>query len=715
MNPLDLLFNPHSIAVIGATDKKEKVGYAIFKNIIDGGFKGKVFPVNKRLDVLEGYQVYKSVLDIPEDVDLAIISIPIQHIPELFDDLGKKGIKAAVVISAGGKEAGEEGKKIEKLLVEKARKYGIRFLGPNCLGFANTELDLNANFGLDKPLKGKTAFISQSGALFTAIMDWALEEKIGFSYAVSIGNMADIEFGELIEYLGNKENVETILIYMESLSDAEKFAEATREISLKKPIVIAKSGKSEAGQKAAVSHTGAIAGKDFLYSALFKRVGAVRSENVLQLFDLTEAFSKQPVPQGNRFVVVTNAGGPGVMAADEFDRWNIKPAQLSKETIDKLNQFLPPVWSHGNPVDIIGDASPERYRKTLEVLFKAEEVDGIVCILTPQFMTKPYETAKVFYETAKGKEKPFYSVLLGGEKLKKAKEFLEEKNIPVFETPEEAVDSMYLTYTYTERKDLVKKDQISFEKHKNYEKAKKIIDEYLSQNKLLLPAYETKKILSLYEIPVNETYLAKTEEEAVSFAKKVGFPVVLKINSPDILHKTEAGGVIKDINSEEEVKKAFKKIYQNAKRYKKYAQIEGISIEKQVEGDFELIIGSSFDPIFKQYLMFGMGGTYVEFFKDVSFDFIPLSQIFAYQMIKSTKIYKLLKNGFRGKKPVDIEKLVDILLNVSRLLTDFPQIKELDINPLLVKEKSFFAVDGRIKLSKEIEKNSIFIKEVLVD
>ncbi len=705
---LDYLFNPKSIAIIGATDKKEKVGYAIFKNIVEGGYKGKIFPVNKRLENLEGYKVYKSVLDIPEPVDLAIISIPIQYIPDLFEELGKKGVKAAVVISAGGRETGEEGRKIEEAIKEKARKYGIRFLGPNCLGFANTLIDLNANFGLDKPLKGKTAFISQSGALFTAIMDWALEEKIGFSYTISIGNMADIEFGELIEYLGEKDEVETILVYMESLFDASKFAKSVRKISLKKPVIIAKAGRSESGQKAASSHTGAIAGKDFLYSALFKRVGAVRSENVLQLFDLTEAFSKQPVPKGDQFAVVTNAGGPGVMAADEFDKWNIKPAQLSKETVEKLNEVLPPVWSHGNPVDIIGDAPPERYKKTLEILFNAEEIDGIVCILTPQFMTKPYETAEVFYQVSKDKEKPFYSVLLGGEKLKKAKEFLEEHNIPVFETPEEAVDSMYLTYTYTERKNLVLKDKFSSQKEKS-EKVEEIIDSALKEGKIYLPAYETKLILKEYGIPVNETYLVKNEDEAVKLAEKIGFPVVLKVNSPDILHKTDAKAVEKNLKTPEEVKKAFRKIVENAKRYKEDAYIEGVTVEKQVESDFELIIGSSYDTIFKQYIMFGMGGTFVEFFKDVSFDFVPLSRIYAEEMIKSTKIYRLLKNGFRDKKPADTEKIVDILLKVSNLLIDFPQIKELDINPLLAKGDKVFAVDGRIKLSKEIEKNSILL------
>ncbi|WP_293443457.1 acetate--CoA ligase family protein [Persephonella sp.] len=708
MNNFEKLFNPKSIAVIGATDKKEKVGYAIFKNIIDGGFKGRVYPVNKRLKYLEGYKVYPSVLEIPDQIDLAIIAIPIVYVPQIFDQLGKKGVKAAVVVSAGGKEAGEEGRKIEQTIKQKADSYGIRFLGPNCLGFTNTLIDLNANFGLDKPLKGKTAFISQSGALFTAIMDWALQERIGFSYAVSIGNMADVDFGDLIRYLGDKNEVETILIYMESLSDPEKFAKACRDVTIKKPVVIAKAGKSETGQKAAVSHTGAIAGKDFLYTALFKRVGALRVESVLQLFDMTEALSKKPIPEGSRFAVVTNAGGPGVMAADQFDRWHTQPAKLSKETIEKLNRILPPVWSHNNPVDIIGDAPPERYMETLDILFDAPEVDGIICILTPQFMTKPFESAQVFYEVSKDKKKPFYSVLLGGEKLQKARRYLEEHDIPVFETPEEAVDSMFMAWRYRYCTDLVRKDNIPPKPERKAE-----IDEFIKskikQNQLLLTELDVKKILKAYSIPVNPTFNAKTKEEAVKIAQEIGYPVVMKINSPDILHKSDAGCVILNVSNSRQVEEAYDTITQNARSYKKDATIEGIIVEKQVKGDFELIIGSSYDSLFSQYIMFGMGGTMVEFFKDVSFDFIPLSESFAKEMVSSTKIYKILKEGFRNKKPVEIKKVVNILMNVSNLLQSHPEIKELDINPVVVKENQVWAVDGRIKLSLEKGKNTILV------
>jgi len=708
LNSIDKLLNPESIAIIGATDKKEKVGYAIFKNIIDGGYKGKVYPVNKRLKKLENFTVYPSVLEIPDSIDLAIIAIPIIYVPEIFEQLGQKGIKAAVVISAGGKEVGEEGKKIEEKLKEKARQYGIRFLGPNCLGFANTLIDLNANFGLDKPLKGKTAFVSQSGALFTAIMDWALQEKIGFSYAISIGNMADIEFGDLIEYLGKKDEVQTILVYMESLTEPEKFVKACRNTTLERPVIIAKSGKSKIGQKAAVSHTGAIAGKDFLYSALFKRVGAIRVDNVLQLFDITEAFSKKPIPEGNRFVVVTNAGGPGVMAADEFDKWQVPPARLSEETIEKLNQILPPVWSHNNPVDIIGDAPPERYKRTLEILFEAPEVDGIICILTPQFMTEPFESAQVFYETSYGQKKPFYSVLLGGEKLQQARQFLEEHNIPVFETPEEAVDTMFMAWNYRYNTNILLKDNIAIQIDRKSEVENLILSK-IKKGDLILTELDVKNILKAYSIPVNPTFNAKTQEDAIKIAQKIGFPVVMKINSPDILHKSDAGCVMLNIQDTKQAKEAYETIIQNAKNYKKDARIEGVIVEKQVKGDFELIVGSGYDKLFKQYIMFGMGGTFVEFFKDVSFDFIPLSEVSAKEMISSTKIYKLLKDGFRDKKPVEIKKVVNILMNVSNLLHNFPEIEELDINPVIVEGNQAFVVDGRIKLYPEIRKNTILV------
>jgi len=705
---LEKLFNPKSIAIIGATDKKHKVGYAIFKNIVYSGYKGKVYPINPHLDQIEGYKVYHSIKEVDDCIDLAIIAIPLRLIPDLLDDFKEKCIETAVIIAAGGREIGERGLQLEQQILEKARKYGIRFLGPNCLGFANTLIDLNANFGIDKPLKGKTAFISQSGALFTAIMDWAVSEKIGFSYAVSIGNMADLEFGEIIDYLGRQKEVETILIYMESLLDVKKFVDNVPNISIKKPIIVAKAGRTEAGQKAASSHTGAIAGQDFLYDTLFKRCGLVRADTVKDLFNLTEGISKQPIPKENKFVVLTNAGGPGVMAADRFGKWGVPPVELSKETIEKLNQILPPVWSHGNPVDIIGDATPERYRDSLKILFDDPEVKGIITILTPQFMTQPYETA---FEVVKivNRSKPIYFTLMGGEKLKKTNEYLENHNIPTYGTPEEAVDTMFLAYEYRKRINLLKKKEKELELdniHKR--KVSNLIKRYIQNEQLLLTEHQSKEIFKYYGIPINETFNATSEEEALKLAKKIGYPVVLKINSPDIVHKSEANGVILNIKNDQQLKKAYKQIIKNALSYKPDAKILGVSVEKYVEEGFELIIGSSRDKLFKQYLMFGQGGKFVEFYKDVSFQYPPVTPKFAQAMIEETKIYKLLKNGFRDLKPVNIKQIVEIIVRVSRLVEDHPQVLELDINPLTANGKEIFAVDGRIKLTPETEKHLIF-------
>ncbi len=711
MNQIELLFNPKSIAIIGATPKKEKVGYAIFKNIVQGGYKGKIYLVNPKYTEIEGFKVYKDIKEINDKVDLAIIAIPLKYVPQLMKELGEAGVKAAVVISAGGRETGEKGKKLEEEIKKVAKKYNIRFLGPNCFGFINTDINLNANFGSSMPLKGDTTFISQSGALFASILDWAINENIGFSYCISIGNMADIEFGELIEYLSQKKNVKRILIYMESLKDAKKFASSAVKASTRIPVVITKAGKSEHGIKAAISHTGAIAGKDFLYSALFKRTGCVRVSTVEDLFNLTEGLSKQPVPKGNRFVILTNAGGPGVLATDRLDMWNIQPADLSKDTMEKLNSVLPPVWSKNNPVDIIGDAPPERYKKALEILLDADDNDGIIGILTPQFMTKPYETAVEIVDLLKNKqvEKPFYFAVLGGEKVEKARTFLEKSNVATYETPEEAVDSMVFAWKYKYLTELIKNDKYP---QLSSEEGKKLIQEYLKQEKMLLTEYETKLILKAYGIAVNKTLLIEREEEIDSL--EIKFPVVVKIHSPDIIHKTEAGGVILNIENKDQLKKAFRKVIENVKKYKKDAKIEGVIVEEEVKNGFELILGSAKDKIFGQYIMFGFGGIYTEFIKDVSFDFPPLSYNFAKEMIKETKTYKLLKNGFRNIPPANLEKLTDTLIKFSYLVYENPAVEEIDINPLIVSGDELFAVDGRIKLSKDLGDKFIMDKQTLL-
>lgn len=698
---LEQLFSPESIAIIGATDRIEKVGYALFRNIVYGGYRGRIYPVNQRLKTLEGYRVYSDFKEIPDRVDLAIISIPLKYIPDLMDDLGAKGVKSAIVISAGGKEIGEKGRLREAEILKKAKQYGIRFLGPNCFGFINTSMQLNANFGSTMPIRGRTAFVSQSGALFSSIMDWAIDREVGFSYCISIGNMADLQFGELIDFLGSREDVDTILIYMESLLNARDFARSALRVAGTKPVIIAKSGRSEMGSIAASSHTGAMAGKDYLYTALFKRCGLVRVDTVESLFNLTEAVSKQPIPAGPRFVVLTNAGGPGVMAVDRFDAWGIEPAPLSEETIRKLDAILPSVWSRHNPVDIIGDAPPERFRESLSILMEADEVDGILGILTPQFMTEPYEIAFQVEKIAKGR-KPFYFTLLGGERLKKANQFLKQNGIPPFETPEQSVDTMVLAHRYRERLHLL---QSSSEKERiegiHREGVAEIIRKALVDGREMLTEGESKEIFALYGIDTNATRTAASVEEAVRIAGDMGYPLALKIDSPDISHKSDAHAVLLNIGEERELTEGFHRVIQNSLAYRPNARIRGVSLQKMVESGFECIIGSGRDEIFRQYILFGEGGTMVEYTKDVAFGFPPLSRVYAREMIRETKISRLLQKGHRERPPVPLEKVEEALLHISRLVEDHPEILELDVNPLMATGRRVVAVDGRIRLSSE--------------
>ncbi len=713
---LDYLFEPSSIAIIGATKNKKKVGYAILKNILDGGYKGKIYPVNPKYEYIEGLKVYKTVSQIQSKIDLAIVAIPLRSVPQVMQELGKKEVRSAVIISAGGRETGEKGKKLEEEILNIAKKYSIRFLGPNCFGFINTSLNLNANFGSSMPLKGDTAFISQSGALFSSILDWAISENIGFSYCISVGNMADLEFGEIIAYLGQKENVRRILIYMESLYDAYKFVSFSQDVMKKIPVVITKAGRTEAGSKAAVSHTGALTGKDFLYSACFERLGAIRADTVELMFDLTEALSKQPLPEGNRFAILTNAGGPGVLSADRLGYWNIKPADLKESTIKKLDEVLPENWSKGNPVDILGDATPDRYRKSLEILLGAFEIDGIIGILTPQFMTEPEKTAKEVIELLKSKnKKPVYFSIIGGQKVKKAREILEKSKVAVYETPEEAVDCMVMSYMENTLKKIINTDKpvepiFSTCKKERTDFVKKLV----STGKNIFSIYETKKLLEKYDIPVNKTFLITQKKEIYDL--QIQYPVVVKIQSPDIVHKTEAKAVIYPVSSQKELLDAYDLVIKNAKAYKPEAKIEGVIIEQMVPEGFEIILGSSRDKIFGQYVMFGSGGRFVEFLKDVSFGFPPLTENFSVKIMQDTKIYKLLKDGFRNIPPADMKKLQDILIRFSTMLVENPQIVEIEINPLIVRGDQIFAVDGRMKaLETKKEPHIIFTNKEQAD
>ncbi|MEM0489675.1 MAG: acetate--CoA ligase [Ignisphaera sp.] len=685
---LEYLFKPKSVAIIGASREPGKVGHAILKNIIESGYKGEIYPVNPKADKILGLDVYKSVSEIPGDIDLAVIVVPAQVVLSTLEECGKKGIKHVVVITAGFKEVGGEGIEREKKLVEIAKKYGVRIVGPNCLGIMDLYTPINASFGPTPLRRGGIAFISQSGALLSAILDWSLKTGIGFSKIVSLGNKADLNESDFIEYLGEDPETKVILLYLESITDGRRFISIGASVSRKKPIILLKGGTTEAGAKAALSHTGSMAGGITALKAALKKAGIIHVTTVSELFDMAIAFSTQPIPHGDRIGIVTNAGGGGVVTSDILTSKGLKLASLSKQTIDYLRNSLPPMASVYNPVDVLGDAQADRYRLAIEALLKDHNVDGLITILTPQVVTEPEETAKVIIELSKlYPSKPIVAVFIGGDKVEKASKMLIENNIPVYDMPEKGVIAIYGLSMYRELREYVLK---TLEHVNIYDvdrrKALSIIESVKNQNRKVLLESEAKEVVKCYGIPVAPTMLATSEDEAVEIAKNMGYPVVLKIASPDIIHKSDVGGVIMNVRSDNDVREAFRSIISNVRRFSPQSSIYGVVVQKMVPKGREVIIGSTKDPVFGHIVMFGLGGIYAELFKDVSFRLAPLSLYEAKEMVMETKAYNLLK-GFRGEPTADIASVINILLRVGKLVTDVPDIVEMDINPLFVYEE----------------------------
>ncbi|MEM0372103.1 MAG: acetate--CoA ligase [Ignisphaera sp.] len=685
---LEYLFKPKSVAIIGASREPGKVGHAILKNIIESGYKGEIYPVNPKADKILGLDVYKSVSEIPGDIDLAVIVVPAQVVLSTLEECGKKGVKHVVVITAGFKEVGGEGIEREKKLVEIAKKYGVRIVGPNCLGIMDLYTPINASFGPTPLRRGGIAFISQSGALLSAILDWSLKTGIGFSKIVSLGNKADLNESDFIEYLGEDPETKVILLYLESITDGRRFISIGASVSRKKPIILLKGGTTEAGAKAALSHTGSMAGGITALKAALKKAGIIHVTTVSELFDMAIAFSTQPIPHGDRIGIVTNAGGGGVVTSDILTSKGLKLASLSKQTIDYLRNSLPPMASVYNPVDVLGDAQADRYRLAIEALLKDHNVDGLITILTPQVVTEPEETAKVIIELSKlYPSKPIVAVFIGGDKVEKASKMLIENNIPVYDMPEKGVIAIYGLSMYRELREYVLK---TLEHVNIYDvdrrKALSIIESVKNQNRKVLLESEAKEVVKCYGIPVAPTMLATSEDEAVEIAKNMGYPVVLKIASPDIIHKSDVGGVIMNVRSDNDVREAFRSIISNVRRFSPQSSIYGVVVQKMVPKGREVIIGSTKDPVFGHIVMFGLGGIYAELFKDVSFRLAPLSLYEAKEMVMETKAYNLLK-GFRGEPTADIASVINILLRVSKLVTDVPDIVEMDINPLFVYEE----------------------------
>ena len=702
---LDNIFNPKTVAVVGATEKENSVGRTVLWNLLSNPFGGTIFPVNPKRSSVLGIRAYPSLSKVPENVDLAIIVTPAKSVPAIIEECGKEKIGAAIIISAGFKETGPVGEKLENEISKIAKKYKIRIIGPNCLGVMNPINGLNATFAADVALKGNVAFLSQSGALCTAVLDWSIKDKVGFSSFVSVGSMLDINWGDLITYFGNDPCTKSILIYMESIGDPRSFLSAAREVALTKPIILIKAGKTEESAKAAVSHTGALAESDDVFNAALKRSGVLRVDSIAELFNMAEILAKQPIPKGPNLSIITNAGGPAVIATDALIEGGAKLTSLSTETKEKLSEFLPPEWSHNNPIDIIGDASPERYEKTMDVIIKDEKTDGILIILTPQNMTDPKEVANRIKKYVKQTDKPVLASWMGADRVKEGWRLLSEENMPTFEYPDNACKTFGKMWQYsynllsiyeTPSKDVIDVDESKLLKRNKL--THEYLDKVIANKRTLLDEVESKEFLEAYNIPTVPTKVAKNVDEAVELAQKMGFPVVLKLYSRTITHKKEVGGVKLNINNKDAVKKAYDQIYHSIKIGPGLKHFQGVTVQPMIKLDgYEIILGSSIDPLFGPTVLFGAGGSLVEVFKDSALGLPPLNHTLAQRVMEQTKIFEALK-GVKGKKVVDIDLLESIFVQFSNLVTEYPIIKECDINPLLVSSDKIIALDARFVL-----------------
>jgi len=705
-NPLSMIFAPKNVALIGATETVGSVGRTLMWNLISNPFGGAVFPINpKRASVL-GVKAYPNLAAVPEQVELAVIVTPASTIPGIISDCVEANVKGAIVISAGFKETGPAGAELERQVMEHARRGGMRIIGPNCLGVMSPTSGLNATFAAAMAKPGKVGFISQSGALCTAVLDWSLSANVGFSHFVSIGSMLDVGWGDLIYFLGDDPNTESIVIYMETIGNARAFLSAARQVANTKPIIVIKPGRTEGAAKAAASHTGSLTGSDEVLEMAFRRAGVLRVGGIAELFYMADLFSKQPRPQGNRLTILTNAGGPGVLATDALITDGGQLTPLSSETMQAFDQLLPPAWSHNNPVDILGDASPERYAKALEIAAQDENSDGLLVILTPQDMTDPTQTAEELVKSTKNLKKPVLASWMGGAGVEDGQMVLARANIPSFPYPDTAarmfdymanysaiLNRLYETPTLA----ISESDQGSDSKL-----ADQIIANARREGRTILTEFESKRLLSIYQIPTVETIIATTEEEAVRAAEKIGFPVVLKLHSETITHKTDVGGVQLNLRNADSVRKAYHQI-QTTLEEKVGRQDEsgrkhflGVTVQPMIDLEgYELIVGSSIDPQFGPVLLFGLGGQLVEVFKDSALGLPPLNTTLARRMMERTRVYQALK-GVRGRKPVDLSELEQILVRFSKLISEQAWIKELDINPLLASPDRILALDARI-------------------
>jgi acetyltransferase len=700
-HPLDAIFHPRSIAIIGATEKPGSVGRTILWNLLSSPFGGTVFPVNPTRRAVLGVKAYSSLAAIGEPVDLAVIVTPARTVPGLVDECGRAGVQGVIIISAGFKEVGPEGAALEEQVLEAANRYGIRVVGPNCLGVMNPVDRMNATFAAGIANPGRVGFISQSGALLTAILDWAAHKDVGFSTIVSLGSMLDVGWGDVIDYLGDDDNTDSIVIYMETIGDARAFLSAAREVALTKPIIVIKPGRTAQAAKAAASHTGSLTGADDVLDAAFRRVGVLRVDSISELFEMSEVLAKQPRPRDRRLSIVTNAGGPGVIATDALIRGGGELSEISPRTMERLNKVLPSVWSHGNPIDIIGDAPPERYAKALEVAAADPETDGLLVILTPQAMTDPTETARALVKHAHIPGKPVLASWMGGEEVAEGAAILREAGIPTFAYPDTAcVLFNHLWRSAVSLRALYETPALPVapERSEFREEVDTIIADVTTEGRTLLTEYESKKVLAAYGIPITDTEVAHTADEAVQAAEDIGYPVVAKLLSRTITHKTDVGGVFLNLRTADAVREAYERIRESVSAKASPEDFEGVTIQPMINWTgYELIVGSSPDPQFGPVLLFGMGGQLVEVFKDRALALPPLNTTLARRLIEETQIAGALR-GVRGRKPVDLDVLAALLVRFSELVAEQPRIAEIDINPLLASPERVIALDARVVL-----------------
>ncbi|MCF8010665.1 MAG: acetate--CoA ligase family protein [Clostridiales bacterium] len=700
MSNLSNLFSPNSIAIIGASGKKGKIGNAVVTNMIDSGFKQKIYPINPKESEIEGLKAYKSVSEIEEQVDAAVLSIPAKHCPKAAEECGKNGVKHLIVISSGFKEVGQEGKDLEEDLVRICHEYGMRLVGPNCVGMMDTHAGINASFSSVYPPKGDITFISQSGAMLVAILDWSKLIGLGYSKIVSLGNKADLTEANFIESAADDPNTNVILCYLEDVADGEYFLEAASRASSKKPVIILKSGTSQAGAQAASSHTGALAGSDRAYTTAFNQSGVIRAYSMPQLFDLATAFSRQPVPKSGRVAVVTNAGGPGIVATDTIENEGLTMSKFSQETLKQLEEYLPGEANIYNPIDVMGDAKADRYAFSLEKALADDNTDSALVLVCPTAVTEPVETAqKIIDIHKKYPEKPVLTAYMGGEILKEGADLLEKEGIPCFTFPETAIHAFKGMSIYNTLKQRVTETTVEPGLPVDKKKVETIFKEVKKDGRQVLLGSETYRVAEAYQISAAPIELAANPDDAVTMAEKMGYPLVLKIASEEIIHKSDVGGVKIKLANAQEVREGFQEINDNVKKHAPEANIHGIEVQKMMPEGRELLIGMSKDPQFGPLLAFGLGGIYVNLLKDVSFRLTHnLTKTDIENMIKETKAHTLL-HGYRGEEPADIETLISIIKQVSILVTDFPQISELDINPVFAYTDGASALDIKITLS----------------